>query len=184
MRVYVPLTLPGLARLRRSGQVEPAPLTAYAVTPGLRAWYGADDQEELEYAALGAAGEASLRLLAAEPAAPRRRVVLAADVPDPTVRAEPGTGGAPGEVRLVEPVALRRAASVHVDGEDAEDDVAAAVAALAPADPGAEGTADTAGTPGGAALDRLPDGLRGAVAEHELLWYAVQEIEDLVRGRP
>ncbi|WP_428837947.1 DUF6912 family protein, partial [Streptomyces thermocarboxydus] len=82
MRVYVPLTLPGLAEAHRTGQLGDGPFTAYAVTPALREWYVSDDLEELEYAALGRAALASLRLLAADPAAPRRRVVVAVDVAD------------------------------------------------------------------------------------------------------
>ncbi|MGP3970751.1 DUF6912 family protein [Streptomyces sp. 6N223] len=167
MRVYVPLTLPGLARLHRTGQAGPAPLTAYAVTPALREWYREGNQEELEYAALSRAAEASLRLLAADPDAPRRRVVLAADVPDRTAVADPAralSAEALGEVRLSEPVAVAAAASVHVDAADAEAAVAAASAAVADADKGDE---DARFTVDGA-------------ADHELLWYAVQEIDRLV----
>ena len=35
MRVYVPMTLPGLARAVQAGEIGPAPLDGYAVTPGL-----------------------------------------------------------------------------------------------------------------------------------------------------
>lgn len=55
MRVYVPLTLSGLAAAHRAGEIGPGPLTAYAVTPALREWYVSDDIEELEYAALNRA---------------------------------------------------------------------------------------------------------------------------------
>ncbi|MFD9244001.1 DUF6912 family protein, partial [Streptomyces sp. NPDC059556] len=74
MRVYVPLTLPGLAQAHKAGELAPGPLTAYAVTPALREWYVSDDIEELEYAALNRAASASLRLLAGDPGAPRRRM--------------------------------------------------------------------------------------------------------------
>jgi hypothetical protein len=167
VRVYVPLTLPGLAQLHRTGQAGPAPLTAYAVTPALREWYREGNQEELEYAALGRAAEASLRLLAADPTAPRRRVVLAADVPDGTALADPDralSAEALGEVRLSEPVPVTRAASVHVDAGDAEEAVAAASAAVADADKGGEDARF--------AVD--------GAADHELLWYAVQEIDRLL----
>ncbi|PWS43914.1 hypothetical protein DKT74_14085, partial [Streptomyces sp. ZEA17I] len=73
MRVYVPLTLSGLAAAHAVGEVGPGPLTAYAVTPGLREWYVSDDIEELEYAALSRAAAASLRLIAGDPDAARRR---------------------------------------------------------------------------------------------------------------
>jgi hypothetical protein len=167
VRVYVPLTLPGLALLHRTGQAGPAPLTAYAVTPALREWYREGNQEELEYAALGRAAEGSLRLLAADPGAPRRRVVLAADVPDGTALADPDralSAEALGGVRLSEPVPVARAASVHVDAGEAEEAVAAASAAVADADKGDE---DARFTVDGA-------------ADHELLWYAVQEIDRLI----
>ncbi|MYR91729.1 hypothetical protein GTY41_44180, partial [Streptomyces sp. SID685] len=87
MRVYVPLTLPGLAEAHRTGELGAGPFTGYAVTPALRAWYRSDDVEELEYAALGRAALASLRLLAADEDAPRRRIVVAVDVADGAVTA-------------------------------------------------------------------------------------------------
>ncbi|WP_440980352.1 DUF6912 family protein, partial [Streptomyces acidiscabies] len=82
MRVYVPLTLTGLAESYKTGELGSGPLVAYAVTPALREWYLSDDIEELEYAALSRAALASLRQLAADAGAPRRRVVVAVDVPD------------------------------------------------------------------------------------------------------
>ena len=114
MRVYVPLTLPGLAEAHETGELGPSgPLTAYAVTPGLREWYLSEDIEELEYAALGRAALASLRLLAADPAAPRRRVVVAVDVPDGAATADPDRAPAAlGEVRVGGPVRLAKAAVI------------------------------------------------------------------------
>jgi hypothetical protein len=167
MRVYVPLTLPELARLRQAREAGPAPLVAYAVTPALREWYLSGNEEELEYAAMSRAALASLRLLAADPGAPRRRVVLAADVPDRAAVADPDRALEPealGEVRLTEPVPLTAMASVHVDAPEAEDDVAAAAAVVADADKGDD---DAQFTVDGA-------------ADHELLWYGVQEIDDLL----
>lgn len=167
MRVYLPLTLPALAELHRTGETGPAPLTAYAVTPALREWYLAGGEEELEYAALTRAAQAALPLLAGEPKAPSRRVVLAAEVDAAGAVADPGPvpeTGAPGRVRLTRPVPLTEAAAVHVDGPEAEADVAAAVAAL---DAAAAGDEDA----------RLA--VDGA-ADHELLWYGVQEIPFLL----
>ncbi|MDF3143713.1 hypothetical protein PBV88_21095, partial [Streptomyces sp. T21Q-yed] len=89
MRVYVPLTLPGLAEAYKTGELGTGPLVAYGVTPALREWYLSDDIEELEYAALNRAALASLRLLAAESRAVRRRVVVAVDVPDGAAVADP-----------------------------------------------------------------------------------------------
>ncbi|WP_409471774.1 DUF6912 family protein [Streptomyces sp. HC307] len=167
MRVYVPLTLSGLAEAYKTGEVGAGPLVAYAVTPALREWYLSDDIEELEYAALSRAALASLRLLAADPGAPRRRVVVAIDVPDGQAAADPGRGPDPaalGEVRIVGAVPLAKAASVHVDSDEAEPDVAAAAEALQAADGGDDDA------------QFVVDGAE----DHELLWYATQEIPNLV----
>jgi hypothetical protein len=167
MRVYVPLTLPGLAEAYKAGQLGAGPFVAYAVTPGLREWYVSDDIEELEYAALSRAALASLRLLAADPEAPRRRVVVAVDVADRAVSADPDRGPDPsalGEVRVAGAVPLGKAASVHADAADAEADVTAAVEAL----PAADGGDDDA--------QFVVDGAE----DRELLWFATQEIPNLV----
>ncbi|MFF3504821.1 DUF6912 family protein [Streptomyces sp. NPDC003247] len=168
MRVYVPLTLPGLAEAHETGRLGVAgPLVAYAVTPALCEWYLSDDMEELEYAALGRAALASLRLLAADPGAPRRRVVVAVDVPDGAATADPDRGAdpaAPGEVRVAAALPLAKAASVHVDAPDAETDVTAAARALAAADGGDDDA------------QSVVDGAE----DHELLWFATQEIPHLV----
>ena len=123
MRVYIPTTLPGLAEAHKAGELGPAPLDAYAVTPGLREWYVSDDIEELEYAALNRAAQASLRLLAVDPDAPRRRVVVAVDVPDADGRASTPTAGStrPRSARCgsPRPVPLAKAAAVHLDADDA-----------------------------------------------------------------
>ncbi len=82
MRVYLPSTLPLLAAAVAAGEIGPPPLAACAVTPALREWYVEGDAEELEYVALTAAAAGSLRLLAYDESAPRRRVVVAVDVAD------------------------------------------------------------------------------------------------------
>ena len=92
MRVYVPLTLSGLAEAYKTGELGSGPFVAYAVTPALREWYLSDDIEELEYAALNRAALAALRLLAADPGAVRRRVVVAVDVPDGAAVSDPDRG--------------------------------------------------------------------------------------------
>ncbi|MEU6145094.1 hypothetical protein ABZ848_32675 [Streptomyces sp. NPDC047081] len=167
MRVYVPLTLPGLAEAYKTGELGVGPFVAYAVTPALREWYLSDDIEELEYAALNRAALASLRLLAADPEAVRRRVVVAVDVPDGAALADPDRGLDPaalGEVRVTGTVSLAKAAAVHVDLDDAESDVAAAAEALPAADAGDDDA------------QFVVDGAE----DHELLWYATQEIPNLV----
>ena len=83
MRVYLPATSTRLRQLHATGELGPAPLTAFAVTPGLREWYRDDDPEALEYAAMIEAARGSVRLIDADPVAARRRVVIAADMPDP-----------------------------------------------------------------------------------------------------
>jgi hypothetical protein len=168
MRVYIPSTLTGLARVLEAREAGPAPLAAYAVTPALREWYADGDEEELEYAAMTAAARASLRLLAAEPDAVPRRVVLAAEVPDQAVK--PAVSGhdfaedTRARVEVTAPVPWRGIASGHVDEEAAEPDVRAAVQALPAADRGDDDARFTV------------DGAEG----HELLWYATQELRDLL----
>ncbi|MBH5336679.1 hypothetical protein IHE55_18620 [Streptomyces pactum] len=167
MRVYVPLTLPGLAEAYEAGVLGPAPLDAYAVTPGLREWYVSSDIEELEYAALSRAAQASLRRLAADPRAARRRVVVALDVADGAAVADPDRSldhAALGEVRIATTVPLAKAAAVHIDSEDAEADIAAAAEALGAADLGDDDA------------QFVVDGAE----DHELMWYATQEIPNLI----
>jgi len=167
MRVYIPTTVAELAEAYKAGEIGPAPLDAFAVTPGLREWYVSDDIEELEYAALTRAAQASLRLLAVHPDVVRRRVVVAVDIGDGEVRHDPDRGLDPaalGEVRLARAVPLSKTAAVHMDADDAEDDVRAAAGAVGAAD---MGDSDAQFTVDGA-------------EDHELLWYATQEIPNLI----
>ena len=167
MRVSVPLTLSGLAEAHKSGELAAGPLLAYAVTPALREWYVSDDIEELEYAALNRAAQASLRLLAGHPDTARRRVVVAVDVPERSAAVDPDRGldqSALGEVRIAGPVPLAKAAAVHVDSADAEEDVAAAAAMLGAADLGDDDAQFT--------VDGAED--------HDLMWFGVQEIPQLL----
>lgn len=167
MRVYVPLTLPGLAEAHKAGELGPAPLRAYAVTPGLREWYVSDDIEELEYAALSRAAAASLRLIAEDAGAPRKRVVVALDVNDKAATATPGSldEATLGLVTLADAVRLTVAAAVHLDADDAQEDVAAAAGALDAADGGDDDA------------QFIVDGAE----DHELLWFGVQEIPGLLK---
>jgi len=91
VRVYLPATVPLLKRWLADGQA-PAGL-AWAVSPALREWYREGDEEEMEYVAQLAAGRSSLGLLADDPRAPRRRVVVAADAPDLDVTQTAGPRG-------------------------------------------------------------------------------------------
>ncbi|MFE2429758.1 DUF6912 family protein [Streptomyces sp. NPDC059373] len=167
MRVYIPTTLPGLAEALKAGELGPAPLDAFAVTPALREWYVSDDIEELEYAALTRAAQASLRQLALRPDAPRRRVIVAVDIADSAVSYDPSRSLDPaglGEVRLADVVPLAKAAAVHADADDAQADIAAAADALGAADAGDDDARF------------VVDGAE----DHELLWYATQEIQGLL----
>lgn len=164
MRLFVPSTLPELAAILRAGQFEPA--AAYAVTPALREAYASGDTEELEYVALLAAARASLRLLAADPQAPPRRVVLAAEVDDARVSwtGQPPDAD-PATVTVAISIPVSKLASAHVDDPQAVQDVQAAAAALPAAD---AGDADA---------EFEVDQAEG----HELAWYATQELPDLLR---
>ncbi|WP_028648451.1 DUF6912 family protein [Nocardiopsis sp. CNT312] len=145
MYVFLPSTVPALARALEEGSVPVGP--AFTAAPGAGA-----DEEEADYGAMYAAAEESLALLAADPGAPRRRVVLAANLPDRAV--EPAGGAGPGvlRVRLKGPVPYKRLASAHVDDERAADDIATAAA----------------------------DPASGAAEDRELMWFAVQELRYLV----
>ena len=173
MRAYLPKTLPLLAaRLTVDAQtgrvldptvsVADAGDVAFAVTPALREWYREGDAEELEYAAYTRAARGGLRLLARDMAeghaSPPRRVVLALDVPEAQATPLPDVDAA--AVRLLTPVPFDAVVAAHVDDAAASPDIATAIAAL---DAAAGGDADAQFT-----LDSLDD--------HELAWYAVQEI--------
>jgi len=155
VRLYLPATLPLLATWLQEGQAPPG--AAHAVTPTLREWYREGGEEELEYVAQLAAARASLDLLDADPDAPRRRVVVAADVADLDVAVSPDDRSA---VAVGVPVPVSQWAAGMVDDEDSDVVVSAAVTALRAA---AAGDADAA-----FALDEA-----GAT---ELGWYAVQEL--------
>ena len=161
MRVYLPATIDTLRALLDTGEVGPAPLRGFAVTPALREWYLDDDVESLEYAALLDAARASLRLLDLDAKAPRRRVVIAVDAAG-TVALRPELERS--AVELADPVPMRLVAAVHVDTEEAEPTVAAAVEAVLEADLGSEDA------------QFVVDEAEG----HELAWYANQEIGPLL----
>ena len=160
MRVYLPSTLSAVAELLRAGTIEPAPVRGYAVTPALREWYSSGDIEELEYVALMHAARESLRLLAADPAAPRRRVVLAAEVTDKQIAAAGTDFDEPALVRVTAAIRVRDVAAGHVDDSTAASQIAAAVAALPAADAGDDDARF------------VVDGAEG----FELQWYATQEL--------
>ena len=160
MRIYVPSTVAGLRAVLEQQYLQPLSGTAFALTPRLRESYAAGDEEELEYVALTEAARASLRLLAAElaadPSAPARRAVLAADVDDVTLR--PDLDDA--VVRVTGQIPMARLAAVHLDLAEAEGAVRAASAAVDAADLG----------------DLDAEFVLGDAEDHELAWYGVQEL--------
>jgi hypothetical protein len=173
MRVFLPSTLPALAEALRAGQVsspgldlnespDPGQQPGYAVTPALREAYASGDEEELEYAALTEAARASLRMLAANPAAPPRRVVLAVEIPADGVKPD-ARDREPGRVLVTAVIPVDTLASAHVDDAEAGTDVRAAAEALDAADAGDEDARFAV------------DGAEG----HELAWYATQELSYL-----
>ncbi|MDX6201787.1 MAG: hypothetical protein QOF82_2144 [Frankiales bacterium] len=164
MRIYLPATLPLLAKAKAELALTDGPTVGFAVTPALREWYVGGDLEELEYAAMTAAARASLALLAADPSALRRRVVLAADVPDAMVRALPD--GPREQLSILAPLPWSALASVHVDGFEAEPAVAAAADAVQAA----------------AAGDEDAQFVVDGAEDESLLWYAAQEADDLLAG--
>jgi hypothetical protein len=137
-------------------------VAACAVTPQLREWFAAGDSEELEYAALGEVARAGLHLLDLDPLAPRRRVVVAAEVPADWVVPEPDRGRSAVRVDHVVPEA--RVVSGHLDDTAAEVAVAAAADAVVAAELGSDDA------------QFVVDEADG----HELMWYAAQELDALV----
>jgi uncharacterized protein DUF6912 len=167
VRIYVPATLSMLApfgdRLDLHG-TQHGFLAAHAVTPLLREWYAEGDEEELEYVAFTRAAQAALQLLRVDPKAPPRRVVISADVPDRAVQVVDIELGS-SLVRVATPLSFRSVAAIHVDGVDAEPEVSAAAAVVEEAiagDPDAQFTVDGA-------------------EDHELEWYDVTEVDQLLR---
>jgi hypothetical protein len=168
IRVYVPATVPMLAALRAggqlgSGQLGAGPVVAHAVTPALREWYAEGDEEELEYVAFTRAAQSALRLLHHDPTAPRRRVVVSADVPAGALLREEIELGS-STVRLPGPISLAEVASIHIDGQDAGVEVAAAADVVEEAlagDPDAQFTVDGA-------------------EDHQLEWFAAAELDELI----
>lgn len=166
MRVYLPATLPRLARWLDAGQADldadGQGQLAFAVTPALREWYHDADLDELEHAAQSAAAAGAIELLAGDPDAPRRRVVIAADIEDAAVSAAPGRGRA--AVVLAGPVPQQRWAAAMVDDPEASRAVMSAVNSLAAAKSG----------------DDDAQFAQDEAEAQELGWYAVQELRYLL----
>ena len=137
------------------------------MTPHLREWYAEADEEELEYVAFTRAAQDALQLLHADPGAPRRRVVISADVPGSALASASSDlgsslvrlhGAARVPRRRGDPRRRRRAP--RRDVRAAAEVVLDAVAG----DPDAQFVVDSA-------------------EDHELEWYDVTEIDQLLSGR-
>jgi hypothetical protein len=152
-RVYLPMTATRLREAQAQGSFGPAPLRAHAVTPAVAE--ALDDDEEREYAALTAAALDAVALL--RDGDPPFRLVAAVDVggwePEPS-------SDDPTAVRLAREVLWKRLSAVLADSPDAAPAVAHAAVA-------AEGETD-------AALE--------ACLDHELGWFAAQEVDALLLG--
>ena len=169
MRVYVPATLAMLQRLVADRSLRAVSGTAFAVTPTLRESYAEGDDDELGEVALREAALASLRLLAGDqtgpaderaPELPPRRVVLVADVE----QAKPRPDLDDAVVRLAAPVAIDDVVAAYVDNADAESAVLAAIEVVDEADLGDEDAELTVGD----------------AQDHDLAWYATQELPFLL----
>ena len=160
VRVYLPLTADRSSpRCTPSGVLAPGPLAAHAVTPRLRAAWDGSDDEELEYAVLMAAAFDSLVAIGATHA-----------------RAAPGRGRRRRRRR-------RRARRRRRDGGERRH----RRTALARAG-GARRRRRRRGRDRHRRARRLPAALAGdgpalgavSLTDHELLWFATQEIPDLL----
>lgn len=165
MRVYIPATVSMLRALNAKGEVAAVGDTAFALTPALRESYVSGTAEELEYAAMIEAARASLRLLAGELAEDPeltlpRRAVISADVEGATLRPDLDYA----VVRLAGPVLVSQVAAVHLDTEDAEPAVRVAAEVIDAADIG----------------DPDAEFSLGDAEDHELAWYATEELPFLL----
>jgi len=162
VRVYIPATLAMLQQFVGDGELHARNGTAFAVTPTLRESYAEGDDEELAEVALREAALASLRLLAGEGTSdlPPRRAVVSAEVDHATPR--PDLDDA--VVRLGGPVAMKDVVAVYVDNADAEAAVLAAIEVIDEADLGDEDAELTVGD----------------AQDHDLAWYATQELPFLL----
>jgi hypothetical protein len=152
-----------LQKLVADGSIHARSGTAFAVTPKLRESYAEGDDDELAEVALREAALASLRLLAAEgteSGLPPRRAVLLAEVDGATVR--PDLDDA--VVRLLGPTAIADVIAAYLDNADAEPAVVTAMVAVDAADLGDEDAEFTVGD----------------AQDHDLAWYASQELPFLL----
>jgi len=152
VRIYIPATSADVSK------EDLLPRLVHAVTRELEHAMPAEGEEVLESVAMGAAADDSLRILTAlaqggETIRPLR-VVVVADVADSRVEPVSGDDLLPTARRLVRPVGWDAVASIHIDDDEALEDLLAAIG-------GDE-----------QAFER--------VADEDLMWYDVEEREDLI----
>jgi len=162
VRVYVPATLAMLQQLVGDRLLHARNGTAFAVTPALREAYAEGDDDELAEVALRDAALASLRLLSGEGTAdlPPRRAVVVADVEGITARPDLDDP----VVRLSGPIAYDDVIAAYVDNAEAEAAVVPAIDAIDAADLG----------------DDDAEFIVGDAQDHDLAWYAPQELPFLL----
>jgi hypothetical protein len=160
--VYVPATLAMLQQLVADRLLHARNGTAFAVTPALREAYAEGDDEELAEVALRDAALASLRLLAGEGTTdlPPRRAVVVANVEGATARPDLDDS----VVRLSAPIGYDDVVAAYVDNADAESAVRPAIEAVDAADLG----------------DDDAEFVVGDAQDHDLAWYAPQELPFLL----
>lgn len=150
-----------LQRLVADRSVNAVNGTAFAVTPTLRESYAEGDEDELADVALRDAALASLRLLDDDTSGlPPRRAVLVAEAQE--VKARPDLDDA--VVRVAGSIAFDDVIAAYVDNADAESAVLAAVEAVDAADLG----------------DEDAELVVGDAQDHDLAWYAPQELPFLL----
>ena len=160
MRIYIPATSNDIACdaiSERAVHAHTAELEKVAdlhdVSPG-------EQRDVLEAMAMNGAADDSLRRLIAcakaDENAQSRRVVIVADAPDNFLETCTDSEQLPTALTLARPLSWKHVESIHIDDDEALDDISAAMS-------GDEG-----------AFERSYD--------YELMWYDVTERDDLIRG--
>ena len=157
-RVYLPTTLAGLRGALEAGSLDAT--VGYAVTPGYAS--GTPRVTSRSSSTPRPPRRPAPRCGCSSSPTSRRRVVLAVEVADGAATPAPDVDRA--AVRLAAAVPWSAVDSALVDDPSAADDVAKALAVLVAADAGDDDAAFTV----------------DAVEDHELGWYAVQELSALV----
>jgi len=152
MRVYLPTSASTLRLLQTKAFVA-GPFEAIGLTPGLRQWYSASDDDEFEYAAMSRATDLALAL-----ADQGRRIVVVLEAGDADIE----VGDDPVGSLMLMQLESARVVSIHVDDAGAVPAVMMARAAL---------TKVPAGV--------VPWEVEHLIDE-DLAWFARQELDDVI----